>query len=87
MAFEMDVVGDSVTSAVRQLIETEDASWLLDRVADNKSGALTRSLIGSTLEFGHLLQKLLDNEAVDPSILDTLLELVGESAVEAEAIV
>ena len=82
MAFEMDLVGDSVTSAVRQLIEAEDASWLLDRVADNKSSALTQSLIGSTHEFGQLLQRLLDNEAVDPAILDTLLELVGESAVE-----
>ena len=78
MAFEMDLVGDSVASAVRRLIETEDASWLLDRVADNKSSALTRSLIGSTHEFGQLLQQLLDSEAVDPSNLDTLLELVGE---------
>ena len=82
MAFEMDAVGDSVSNAVRQLIEAEDASWLLSRIADNRSSALTQSLIGSTREFGKLLQQLLDSEAVDPSILDTLLELVGESAVE-----
>ena len=52
------------------------------RVVDNKSSALTRSLIGSTHEFGQLLQQLLDNEPVDPLILDTLLGLGGESAVE-----
>ena len=82
MAFEMDVVGESVSNAVRQLIETEDASWLLARIADNRTSALTQSLIGSTQEFGKLLQQLLDTEAVDPTVLDTLIELVGESAVE-----
>ena len=82
MAFEMDTVGDSVSNAVKQLIEAEDASWLLARVADNRTSALTQSLIGSTQEFGKLLQQLLDAEAVDPTVLDTLLELVGVSAVE-----
>ncbi len=82
MAFEMDVVGESVTEAVKQLIETEDAFWLLARVNDNKSSALTQSLIGSTQEFGRLLQHMLENEAVDRSTFGMLLELVGESAVE-----
>jgi hypothetical protein len=82
MAFELDVVGDSVANAVRQLIASEDASWLLERIADNRTSALTQSLIGSTKEFGKLLQQLLDSEAVDPSSLDIMLELVGESAVE-----
>ena len=82
MAFEMDLVGDSVAKAVRQLIASDDASWLLMRIADNRTSALTQSLIGSTQEFGKLLQQLLDSEAVDPSVLDTLLQLVGESAVE-----
>ena len=76
MAFEMDLVGDSVTKAVRQLIASEDASWLLMRIADNRMSALTQSLIGSTQEFGKLLQQLLGSEAVDPSVLDTLLQLV-----------
>ena len=80
MAFEMDAAGDSVSSAVKQLIEAEDASWLLARVADNRTSALTQSLIGSTVEFGKLLQQLLDTETVDPTVLDTLLELVGVSA-------
>ena len=82
MAFEMDVAGESVTNAVKQLIETEDAFWLLARVNDNKSSALTQSLIGSTQEFGRLLQHMLENEAVDRSTFGMLLELVGESAVE-----
>ena len=82
MAFEMDVVGESISNAVTQLIETEDVSWLLARIADNRTSALTQSLIGSTQEFGKLLQQLLDAETVDPTVLDTLLELVGESAVE-----
>ena len=43
---------------------------------------MTQSLVGSTHEFGQLLQQLLDNEPVDPSILDTLLGLGGESAAE-----
>ena len=82
MAFEMDLVGDAVAKAVKQLMATEQTSWLLERIADNKSSALTRSLVGSTHEFGQLLQQLLDNEPVDPLILDTLLGLGGESAVE-----
>jgi len=82
MAFEMDVVGESVTEAVKQLIETDDAFWLLARINDNKSSALTQSLIGSTQEFGRLLQHMLKNEAVDRSTFGMLLELVGESAVE-----
>ena len=82
MAFEMDVVGEPVARAVRQLIETEDTLWLLGRVADNRSSALTQSLIGTSEGFGKLLQHLLDNEAVDRSTFDMLLELVGESAVE-----
>ena len=82
MAFEVDVVGESVANAVRQLIETEDTLWLLGRVADNKSSALTQSLIGSSEGFGKLLQHMLDSEAVDRSTFDMLLELVGESAVE-----
>ena len=82
MAFEMDLVGDTVADAVRELIATGQASWLLERIADNKSSALTQSLVGSTHEFGQLLQQLLDNEPVDPSILDTLLGLGGESAAE-----
>lgn len=82
MAFEMDLVGDTVVEAVKQLIATEQASWLLERVAENKSSALTQSLVGSTQDFGQLLQQLLANEPVDPSILDALLGLVGESAVE-----
>ena len=82
MAFEMDVVGESVANAVSQLIEMEEAPWLLERVADNRSSALTQSLIGSTDEFGRLLRQLLGGGAVEPSILDTLLELVGETAVE-----
>ena len=82
MAFEMDLVGDTVAQAVRQLIAMEQAPWLLERVADNKSSALTQSLVGSPNEFGQLLQQLLDNEPVDPSILDTLLGLGGESAIE-----
>ena len=77
MAFEMDLVGDTVAQAVRQLIATEQAPWLLERIADNKSSALTQSLVGSTHEFGQLLQQLLDNEPVDPLILDTLLGLGG----------
>ena len=60
----------------------EEAPWLLERVADNRSSALTQSLIGSTDEFGRLLRQLLGGGAVEPSILDTLLELVGETAVE-----
>ena len=82
MAFEMDLVGDSVAKAVRQLIASEDASWLLMRIADNRTSALTQSLVGTTQELGKLLQQLLDSESVDPSVLDTLLQLVGESAVE-----
>ena len=82
MAFEMDLVGETVADAVKQLIATEQASWLLERVADNKSSALTQSLVGSAHEFGQLLEQLLDNEPVDPSILDALLGLVGESAAE-----
>ena len=82
MAFEMDLVGASVSNAVGQLIETEDASWLLERVIDNKSSALTQSLIGSVDDFGRLLQQLLDNEAVDLSVLGAVLELVGKTALE-----
>ncbi len=82
MAFEMDVVGESVANAARQLMETEHASWFLERITDNRSSALTQSLIGSSEGFGKLLQHLLDNEAVDRSTFDMLLELVGESAVE-----
>ena len=82
MAFEMDVVGGPVANAVRKLIETEDTMWLLGRVADNRSSALTQSLIGTSEGFGKLFQHLLDNEAVDRSTFDMLLELVGESAVE-----
>jgi len=82
MAFEMDVVGESVARAARQLMETEHASWFLERITDNRSSALTQSLIGSSEGFGKLLQHLLDNEAVDRSTFDMLLELVGESAVE-----
>ena len=82
MAFEMDLVGETVVDAVRELIATDQAPWLLERVADNRSSALTQSLVGSTHEFGQLLQQLLDNEPVDPNILDALLGLVGESAVE-----
>ncbi len=82
MALEMDVVGESVANAVRQLIETEDAFWLLVRVNDNRSSALTQSLTSSTTEFGKLLQHMLNNEAVDRSTFGMLLELVGESAVE-----
>ena len=82
MAFEMDVVGESVANAVQQLIEAEDTLWLLGRVADNRSSALTQSLIGNSEGFGKLLQHLLDNEAVDRSTFDMLLQLVGESAVE-----
>ena len=82
MAFEMDVIGESVASAVSQLIEAKKASWLLERIADNKSSALTQSLIGSTDEFEQLLQQLLDSESVEPSILDALIELVGDTAVE-----
>ena len=82
MAFEMDVIGESVANAVSQLIEGKKASWLLERVADNKSSALTQSLIGSTDEFEQLLQQLLDSESVEQSILDALIELVGDTAVE-----
>ena len=82
MAFEMDLVGESVANAVRQLIEMEDTLWLLERIAENRSSALTQSLIGSSEGFGKLLQHMLDNEAVDRSTFDMLLELVGESAVE-----
>jgi len=81
MAFEMDLVGDTVADAVRRLIATEQASWLLERVADNKSSALTHTLIGSPNDFGNLLHQLLDSEPVDPSILDAFLGLVGDSAV------
>jgi HEAT repeat protein len=81
MAFEMDLVGDTVADAVRRLIATEQASWLLERVADNKSSALTHTLIGSPDDFGHLLHQLLDSEPVDPSILDAFLGLVGDAAV------
>ncbi len=82
MAFEMDLVGESVANAARQLMETEHATWFLERIADNRSSALTQSLIGNSEGFGELLQQLLDNEAVDRSTFDMLLELVGESAVE-----
>jgi len=76
------VVGESVANAARQLMETEQASWFLERITDNRSSALTQSLIGSSEGFGKLLQHLLDDEAVDRSTFDMLLELVGESAVE-----
>ncbi len=82
MAFELDVTGVPVTDAVSQLIETKEAAWLLERVVDNESSALTQSLIGSTDEFAQLLQQLLDSESVEPAILDTLVELVGDKAVE-----
>ena len=82
MAFELDLVGETVADAVRQLIALEQASWLLERVADNESSALTQSLIGSSDDVGQLLHQLLDNEPVDPSILDAFLGLVGDSAVE-----
>jgi hypothetical protein len=70
MAFEMDLVGETVADAVGRLIATEQGSWLLERVADNKSSALTHKLIGSPNDFGHLLHQLLDSEPVDPSSLD-----------------
>ncbi len=82
MTFELDVTGVSVTNAVIRLIEMKEAAWLLERVADNKSSALTQSLIGSTDDFDQLLQQLLAGESVEPSILDALIELAGETAVE-----
>ena len=60
MAFETDVTGVSVTSAVSRLIEMKEAAWLLERVADNNKSALTQSLIGSTEQFEQLLRQLLD---------------------------
>lgn len=82
MAFETDVTGVSVTSAVSRLIEMKEAAWLLERVADNNKSALTQSLIGSTEQFEQLLRQLLDSESVEPAILDALIELVGGIAVE-----
>jgi hypothetical protein len=82
MALELDLVGDSVAEAVNQLIETDETPWLLERITDNESSALTQSLIGSTEEFGALLKRLLDSELVDPTVLDTLLGMAGNWAVE-----
>ena len=82
MAFEMDLIGETVGDAVDELIEAEDALWLLERVADNKSSSLGGSLIGGADEFALFLWRVLDSEDVDLSILRTLLELGRGNSVE-----
>jgi hypothetical protein len=81
MALEMDLIGGSVGAAVDELINNEDTSWVLERIAENKSSSVTRSLIGGTEEFALLLGRLLESEEVNLSLLRMLAELGGATGV------
>ena len=81
MALEMDLIGGSVGAAIDELIDSEDTSWLLGRIAENRSSSLTRSLIGGTEEFSLLLARLLESEEIDLALLRTLAELGGATGV------
>jgi hypothetical protein len=91
MAFEMDLVGGTVSRAAVGLLESEDVVWLFDRMAENKSSPLTRSLVGGVDEFRLLLQKIIEGRGeggdegeggeVDLAMLRKLLELSTSAGV------
>ena len=82
MALEIDAMGNVVSDAVQQIIEDKEATWLIARMKDNEASALTQSLVGSKEQVVSLLEQILDNELLEPQLLDAIIELVGSEAIE-----
>ena len=82
MALEIDAMGNVVSDAVQQLIEDKEATWLIARMKDNGASALTQSLVGSKEQVVRLLEQILDDELLEPQLLDAIIELVGSVAIE-----